>query len=546
MSTVTLLIQADDRATQVLNKVQNDLNKVQDNITRGNEKISESTKKLNTSTLHTISSFASFTAGATALYTSFSNLDKAQLRVASAQKEVIAAQASALQAQLVYQRSVERFGETSERTSHALLRLKSSEEQLIIAQEKARLAQNDLSDTYLNFIVNLAPQTISLAIGLQGAFRAIGITSITQLVPSIHAVGGALKGAFITNPVGIAIIGIASAVTLLATNTFGLGDKIITLGNIILGFIDKHLKPLGDAIRFVIDALKPITDLFGSIFPASIESSNNAISRLESISIDSFNDIEANLLELSTNGSNQFFNLEESVNKFSDTLNEKMLEASKSIKESSLSIDGNLTNNIKVIDSIGNISLDAASKITTLADTTAIAMKSMSSNIKRSADHIIEEGTKIKRSIEDISLALLKGGNISNIGKVRMSGVIELGDGFITPGGTIVKGNLTSHTRVLNKDVIEGIRSGRITKVRASDYIEARNGFEGLVVRPTLFLAGEEGPEHVSILPSNNNHTLKLVVEFINDDGTDIGSQTLDLVNKEARVRLKSKGGRLF
>ncbi len=220
--------------------------------------------------MHTAASFASFTAGVTSLYTSFSNLDKAQLRVASAQKEVITAQASALHAQLVYQKAVERFGDTSEQATQALLRLKASEEQLTIAQEKAKLAQNELSDTYLNFIVNLAPQTISLAIGLQGAFKALGITSLTQLAPSIHAVGLALKGAFITNPVGIAIIGIASAVTLLATNTFGLRDKIIELGNTILAFIDKYLKPLGDAIRFVIDALKPIADLFSSLFPASI------------------------------------------------------------------------------------------------------------------------------------------------------------------------------------------------------------------------------------------------------------------------------------
>ncbi len=266
---------------------------------------------------------------------------------------------------------------------------------------------------------------------------------------------------------------------------------------------------------------------------------------MHNISIDAFNNIENNILELSTNGSNQFFNLEQSVNEFSNILNNNMLKVSNSIKDTTLGIDTNLNDSIKVIDKIGNTSLDAASKITSLANTTEIAMKSISNNIKVNADLIVEEGIKIKRSIEEVSLALLKGDNISNLGKVRKSGVIELSDGFITPGGTLVKGSLTPNTRVLRKDVIEGIRSGKITQVRAEDYIEAKNGFEGLVMRPTLFLAGEDGPEHVSISPVNNN-TLKLVVEFVSDDGTDLGSQTLDLINKEARIRLKSKGVRLL
>ena len=542
---ITLLINAEDRASQVLSKVQKDINKAQDSIVKGNQKIIESTKKLNTNILGAASSFAAFGAGATALYTSLSNLDKAQLRVASAQKEVTSAQATALQAQLSYQRAVEKFGATSEQAEQALLRLQAAEEQLKIAHERVALAQNDLSDTYANFAANLAPQIISLTIGMQGAFRALGITSVAQLAPSIRAVGIALKGAFITNPVGLAVIGIGTAVALLATNTLGLRDRIVELGNTIIEFIDKHLKPLGDAIRFVIDAMKPVSDFFATAFASDMEKSSNAIDSLRDVSTQSFSDIEESMLGFNNSSNNILANIEEATKGFTDAINKSIFEAENSIKATSSSINDNLDVSIETFDLFGNTAIDASLKIDTLANITDASMKNISNSIKENASIIVENNEKIIRSIEEASLVLASGSSASSLGKARKSGVIELSDGFITPGGTIVRGELTSNTTVLKKEVIEGIRSGTITRVTADDYIKAQHGFEGLVTKPTLFLAGEAGPEHVKIEPNSTN-ALKLVVEFVDESGNSLGSQTLDLANKEAKLRLKAKGVRLF
>ena len=37
------------------------------------------------------------------------------------------------------------------------------------------------------------------------------------------------------------------------------------------------------------------------------------------------------------------------------------------------------------------------------------------------------------------------------------------------------------------------------------DYIPAADGFNGMVNKPTMFLAGEAGSEHVSITPSGGS-----------------------------------------
>ncbi len=541
---ITLLINAENRASQVLSKVQSDVSKAQESIVKSNQQVIESTKRLNTNILSAASSFASLGAGVTALYTSFSNLDKAELRVAVAQKEVTSAQATALQAQLAYQKALERFGESSEQAQQALLRLKASQEQLRIAEERARLAQNDLSDAYLNFAANLAPQVIALTIGMQGAFKALGITSLTQLVPSIRAVGVALKSAFITNPVGIAIIGISTAVALLATNTFGLRDRIIELGNTILGFIDKHLKPLADAIRLILDAIKPINDFFGSIFTPNIANTSNAIDDLKRISIQSFDDIEESMNSLSTSTSHTFASIEDSSKEFSNILKQSLSEVEESIKSSSISIRDDLSNGIDMFNMIGDTAIDASLKMDTLSNVTKFTMKEISNSIKENASIILDNNKKIISSIEETVVALTKG-SIASKNIARKSGVIELPNGFITPAGTIVEGRLSNTTMVLKREIVEGIRSGKITRVTAEDYIAAAHGFEGIVTKPTLFLAGESGAEYVRINPSSNN-LFRLVVEFVTDDGRSLGSETLDLVNKEAKLRLKAKGARLF
>ena len=544
---LTLQVNAEDKASQVLSNIQQKISKAQDTIVKGNQKIIESTKRLNANILSAASSFAAFGAGATALYTSFSNLEKAQLRVASAQKEVTSAQATALQAQLSYQRAVERYGEASEQAKQALLRLKAAQEQLRIAQERVALAQNDLSDTYANFIANLAPQVISLTIGIQGAFKALGITSISQLVPSIRAVGVALRSAFITNPVGIAIVAIGSAVALLATNTFGLRDRIVELGDTILAFIDKHLKPLADAIRFVIDALKPVADLFGSIFINDLDESSKAIDNLKAISIQSFTDIGDKAIEFKGINEEVFASIEASIEEFNDIVSKSMEGVSIDINSANDSISNSISNSIQSFNSFSNSIDYTTSKIDNFADVAKASMDEVSNTIASKAKVIIASNLEVASSIEELSRALAKGVPASIFNKPRASGVVEINDGFITPGGTIVRGRLDENTYVLKKEVVEGIRKGIINKVTFEDYIPAKHGFEGLVTKPTLFLAGEAGEEYVKITPNNNtSNTLRLVVEFVDSEGRTLGSETLDLANKEATLRLKAKGVRLL
>ena len=578
---ILLLITAENKASQVLQQVQEQATQTQDKISQANEKVSQSVQKVERNYLQAGAAFTAVGASVAGFVTSLDNLERAQLKVDIAQKHV----------------------------NDLIARGKAGTEEYRIAQEKLRLAQDNLNDTYVNFIAGIGPQMFSIIFGLQAGFKALGVTSVSQLIPAIRGVGTALKATFITNPVGIAILGITTVIGLLVFNVGGLRDKIVALGNQILSFIDAHLKPLADAIRFIIDLFKPLGEIFGLVMPQEMSETQNAIEDLQGVAIPSFENmrretdiLEDTIIESFENMRQESLVLGTSIALITDRANIDMAKMAIGVEvtvqrnienfgrvgrtardmvgdiaESTADAADIMQQNASVMVDAGNAIASVLGQIRSLqagkvTDFRTVSMKG-GKTIRLKANTRVAEAAErqagiVNAAIDEQISGLLKrqseliaGLNIGGLtlgekilgvgggGIIGTSGTV-FGTGLtqaITPGGTLVSKLGSTFdigaTRVI-ADARAVLERGFVTR---ADIIRAQHGFQGIFDRPTFLplMVGEGGVrEQVHVGPANG--PMKLIVQFEDSSGNELGSETLDMVNREAIIRIKTRGRRLF
>ncbi len=564
-SNVILLITAENKASQVLQQVQQEATKTEGEITKANQNIAQSTQKVNTSMLQTVGSFAAIGAGAVGLVTSFTTLERAQIGVETAHKRLITAQASAESAQKAYNAAVAKFGPDSEQAHIALLRLQAANEQLPIAEDKARLAQDRLTETYLNFAANIAPQVISLIVGIQGASARLATTSLSSLIPSIRGVGIAMITSFITNPVGIAIIAITTVVILLATNVGGLRDKVVELGNEILAFIDVHLKPLGDAIRFLIDLFKPLVNIFHVVMPSAMARTRDSITELEDVAVPAYSKIESTAVNLGTaigvtmdkikTKHKEAVDGVEAVLEKNMQLYDRLGRTAEKVESDVVTATtgmatGTVKNSITMIT--GLTAVEAAfARVQALANAQQQNTNETTSLLQRIGylpedqsawQSVFLQGIKNSQAISEQmgaasrqaqSLLLAAGVTARQLFGTQYGGYLVGPSGTVfspgmlqavTPGGTLASyvgapgGSLAGSYVISNP--LAAIARGYVGSIGSTGIVHAQKGFDEIVHKPTLFLAGEAGPEHVNILPTSSmSKTASTVLDLLSSVG---------------------------
>lgn len=219
-----------------------------------------------------LAAVGALTAGVVGFATSFSRLDEAQNR--------------ADVANVTLQRSQQKL----EKMQAAG---KATAEQLALAQEDVRVKtnllavqQDNLKDTYANFLANIPSQMVSFAVTGQVLMGALTKANL-QHAASWLAVRAGMLTTFVTPP-GVLILGAILAVTvlvlLLTNNVGGLRDMFVSAGKAVFEFLDVHLKPLADFIRWFIDnVVKPLSAWFGSLLPNDISATNNSFKSTEAI-----------------------------------------------------------------------------------------------------------------------------------------------------------------------------------------------------------------------------------------------------------------------
>jgi hypothetical protein len=79
----------------------------------------------------------------------------------------------------------------------------------------------------------------------------------------------------------------------------------------------------------------------------------------------------------------------------------------------------------------------------------------------------------------------------------------------------------------------------------AADFYPAADGFNGMVNKPTMFLAGEAGSEHVSITPSGGSGGGGITINIQNMNGSDNDLRKLKQTILEVIQQSSANRGRL-
>jgi hypothetical protein len=415
---ISIGVTATDTASHVLQGVDKQIANTGHTVETTSSKIISKTDKMaasfKTNFTNIATSVAGLGAGIASFAASFGTLERAQN--------------TADQANITYQKSLERLSKLQEGGKATTEQLALAQEQVRVNAEKLKTAQGDVTDTYMTFLANVPSQLISFGVAGSSIMKLLGLShgvagagAQGQAVQT-NVLSGALRFANVAavqtsvgmrilqiamGPVGWAILGVSTLVVLLSTNAFGLRDAFFNLGKQITAFLDVHFKPLADAMRWFYDnVLKPIGSFLGGEMPTDVKTTETSIASLDA-----------------------------TVGAASQTTQAMLF--------------------------------DVNSSVTMLADNAVSQLNKIQSAYER-----FKAGYEDVRSIYDDDFIGLSSRRSSGGGK-QMS-----------------NREITDHFNKITRGV----------PVR-----KAASGFDGFVTRPSLFLAGEAGPEHVKITPGGSN-----------------------------------------
>lgn len=303
---VVIGITATDTARSVLQQVDQKIADTATKIDDAGQKVITRTQLMSTNVRKhfgdILQSAAGLGAGIVGFATSFSTLDRAQansqaatLALARAQDTLQTSQTTAQAAQVAYAKALDAYqkkldsGKASadelataqdalavkaQKLADANDKLKTNQQNLELATTKQKLAQDDASDAYTNFLANIPSQMIGFGVAAQGIWQMVGasqkVSSATTTASAVvyngalasmnvanietstttQLLGNTMRAVFLSNPITLPLIAISALIMAIAFNVGGLRDRINELG-----------KAIGDAIPF----LRPLLEAIGSL-----------------------------------------------------------------------------------------------------------------------------------------------------------------------------------------------------------------------------------------------------------------------------------------
>ncbi|MEO9364425.1 MAG: hypothetical protein ABI348_11045 [Nitrososphaera sp.] len=246
--------------------------------------------------------FTGAATGAFALYSQYDQLEKIELRVSSAEKNRDAAQKSVIDAQTRLTALTNDGITSGAKYDSAVLGVTTAQQQLAIATEKVNIAQGDLTQSQISFGLSVVPTVTSAVTGFRGAMDALRVAQQAAKVETIimspvlagmtGAMGaatastGAATGAmgafrqalnFIsTHPIILPLTAIATVLTLVATNAFGVRDALDAFAKKAEEALP-ILKPVFDFFRTIASAIAPDTQKAFGDMSSSVSTATGAM-----------------------------------------------------------------------------------------------------------------------------------------------------------------------------------------------------------------------------------------------------------------------------
>lgn len=274
---VTIGVTAVDKAGAVLQSVDQKIAQTATNVDTASSKIVSRTSQMSAQVKQNFgqiaTSAASLAAGITSFAFSFGTIEKAQ--------------ASAMSQQITYEKSLQRLEKLQNSGKATAEQLATAELEVANNANKLKIAQDQVSESYTQFLAQIPSQMIAFGHGFSGMLQNISGKSIPQLLSGLKTLNLTMISTFVTSPWGIALIAGASLIAIFAFNVGGLRDRIFELGDAIMRFLYDHFRPLHDAIKWFIDNVaKPFAGFFSTSAPESIDTTSMAFETLNKTTLD--------------------------------------------------------------------------------------------------------------------------------------------------------------------------------------------------------------------------------------------------------------------
>lgn len=237
--------------------------------------------------------FVSAASEALSLWTQYDNLEKLELKITIAEKNLDSAKRSLIMSQAALDELVTRGITSGAEYEAAVINVDMAQQQLNIANEHLIQSQGNLTQQQLNFGLVVLPTVFNAIQGIHAAietWRTVQIALTTaqsaQTIVNLGSIGSftALTAAtmaqtFATNagviatrlfhlamgPIGWTILGVSTFLGLFATNAFGVRDAMNAVG-----------KAVGDALLFLQPLLNALAEIANTLFPQTEKASSEA------------------------------------------------------------------------------------------------------------------------------------------------------------------------------------------------------------------------------------------------------------------------------
>ncbi len=259
---IVIGVSAIDTAKDVLTSVDSRIKQTTTNIETEGNKINTKFAQISASIRQNITGIATTAAGLTAgivgFATSFDTLERSQV--------------GADRAALMYAKSQETLNDMLKSGKASATEIANATEQVRVNSERARLAQDQLGDTYKNFLANVPAQLISFGTSASAIYSMVKAHQLTMAQRVWQIAMG---------PVGWAILGISTLIVLITTNAFGFRDALYSLGKAVYDFFVQYFKPLADGMKWFYDnVLVPIGNFMGGSAVQSADAYSVSVSNL--------------------------------------------------------------------------------------------------------------------------------------------------------------------------------------------------------------------------------------------------------------------------
>ncbi|NWG38075.1 hypothetical protein [Nitrososphaera sp.] len=289
--------------------------------------------------------FNSAIKSASGLYFQYDALEKVELRVEKAERGLTSARAGLLGAQNALNELVGKGIESGPQYEEAQLRVQAAQDALRIKTEELGMAQENLSEAQFKFALSVIPTSISAVSSfaggvktLQGSMLVARLSSIdlsgaiwgtntslhatpiasAMAATGVRGFGLAVKTTMLSiGPLGWALIGITTALTLVSTNAFGVRDAIHAMGKAIgdaIPVLRPFLEWLGEASRALFPDAGAEAEKMGAGVSSSMEGMATSTQTSTSSQGASLEELKAQFTSTKETGSQEFDALADSLN----------------------------------------------------------------------------------------------------------------------------------------------------------------------------------------------------------------------------------------